>query len=356
MKSLSVIGVETSRGLCTVELVEGDVTQVPCDLLAVSAYQGGYAPTPGTVLGALQENHGFSLWDEIDQPSFDLRRQFGFWVTRKLSNFPFERVLAIEMTALGPESGMLLRQVEDSVENVFVGLAILESKSIPVRRLAMPMLGTGNQGLNPATVVGPMIGKTRAAIERSSSLEKVMFVVRSAESAQLLLREIEREFGPTSPNLPTKALIGSVIEEIRSIAGALANVTTGLQRTMANEIFNVVRNGTPETNSIGLLARKLAELVTDDLYKGASTNELYRKIEALGQVGVSPWMVNYLHTLRVIGNEVVHLRDRQNRLPPALSDHDIAMCLFCIQRVLQFWLDARKARLAEMDTGSHAGT
>jgi hypothetical protein len=343
MKSLSVIGVETSRGLCTVELVEGDVTQLPCDLLAVSAFRGSAYPTPRTVNGALQENHGFSLLAEAGTPAFDLREQFGIWITRELQGLPFGRVLVLEMTHLGTARGTLLRELNDSLENIFVGLAILESKGIPVRRLAMPMLGTGKQGLEPAAVVAPLMAKTRAAIARSSSLERVVFSVRNVETGQLLLHEIEREFGPTSPNLPTKAVIGSVIDEIRSIAAALATVTTGLQRTMASEIFDVMRNGTPETNSIGLLARKLAELVTDDLYKGAPTIDLYRKIEALAQVSVSPWVVNYLHTLRVIGNEVVHLRERQNRLPPALSDHDIVMCLFCIQRVAQFWLDARRA-------------
>jgi hypothetical protein len=356
LNSLSVIGVETARGLCTVELVEGDVTQVSCDLLAVSAYQGGYFPTPGTVLGALQENHNFWLSDENVRPAFDLRDQFGIWVTQELLNLPFRRVLAVEMTALGPETGMLLRQLEESVENVFVGLAILESKGIDVRRLAMPMLGTGNQGLDPAAVVGPLIAKTRAAIARSSSLEKVQFVVRSSETAQLLLREIEREFGPTGPSLPTKALIGSLTEEIQSIATSLASSTAGIQHRVAEEMREVMRNGTPTTSSIGLLARRLAELVTDDLYRGASTIDLYRKIEALAQVGVSPWVVNYLHTLRVIGNEVVHLRERQNRLPPALSDEDIVMCLFCIQRVAQFWLDARRTPAADSDVGHRAGS
>jgi hypothetical protein len=50
-------------------------------------------------------------------------------------------------------------------------------------------------------------------------------------------------------------------------------------------------------------------------------------------------VISYLHTLRVIGNEVVHIRDHGDRLPGALEDYDIAMCLLSIQRVVQFWLE-----------------
>lgn len=58
---LAVLGVETPRGLCTLELLQGDITRVPCDLMAISAFKGGYHPLSGTVLGSLSDNYGFSL-------------------------------------------------------------------------------------------------------------------------------------------------------------------------------------------------------------------------------------------------------------------------------------------------------
>ena len=46
MERVNVIGVETLYGLRTLELFIGDVTTVPCDILAVSAFKGGYSPIP----------------------------------------------------------------------------------------------------------------------------------------------------------------------------------------------------------------------------------------------------------------------------------------------------------------------
>ena len=340
---LFVLGVETSRGLCTLELLQGDITHVPCDLLAVSAFKHSYAPTKGTVMGALWENHGLSLRKnppsrELIDAEFDLRNPFGIWVTRELTRLPCRRILCVELVGRLNHELKPGKQLEEALQNVFVGLAILESKGIAVRQLAMPLLGTGQQGIDPLEVIGPLVAKTRDAIARSSSLERVMFVEQNEQKAALLLAEIERQFGAANPSVPKAELIAGLMKEIQALARKLSVLTTGIQQKMADEMYELGKSPAAGT-AIGLVARRLAELVTDDLYNGSPRVDLHKKIENLAIAGVSPWVITYLHTLRVIGNEVVHIRERESRTPPSLSEEDLAVCLFCIQRIAQFWID-----------------
>ena len=193
-------------------------------------------------------------------------------------------------------------------------------------------------------MIGPLVEKTRDAIARSSTLERVMFVERSEEKAHLLLGEIERQFGTINPSLPKADLIAGLMKELQALAQTLSASTSGLQKRMAGEMLELAKAPMSNASSIGVLARRLAELVTDSLYKSSSRLDLHKKIEDLGKAGVSPWVVSYLHTLRVIGNEVVHIREPGSRLPAALSEDDVTVCLFCIQRVAQFWLDTRNEK------------
>lgn len=52
---------------------------------------------------------------------------------------------------------------------------------------------------------------------------------------------------------------------------------------------------------------------------------------------MSDWVRSYLHTLRVLGNEAVHLRDKRDRLPRDLEPEDVLVLLANILRVLDFW-------------------
>jgi hypothetical protein len=342
---LTVLGVETPRGLCTLELLQGDITRVPCDLLAVSAFKGSYHPTPGTVIGALKENHGISLQKSgpgraLIDAEFDLRDQFGIWITRELPGATCRRILCVELLGRIDDQREVGQQLQSLLENVFVGLAILEAKGIVIRQLALPLLGTGQQEIAPLDIVGPLISKTQDAIARSTSLERVMFVERNPQKARLLLDEIERKFGTVNPSLPKAELIAGLMKEIQAIALKLRRATAGAQQRMAEEMHQIVSAPIPTTAGIGLMARRLAETVADTRYLGGSGDDLHKKIENLAKTGVAPWLVSYLHTLRVIGNEVVHIRERGNRLPSALNEDDVTVCLFCVQRVAQFWLDA----------------
>ena len=337
MQRLNVVGVETLHGLRTIELVNGDIADVPCDLLAVSAFKGSFSATPGTVLGALREKHGFSLQDDFTFREYDLRQQFGIWVTRALHDLPFSRVICVEMIGYSEDPAV-------AMENLFVGLAVLEAKGVKVSSLALPFLGTGLQRIPADRIVSPMISQTTEALRRSQHLERVIFTALDPGMAEIISNEMDRQLGFTRTSLPRRELVFALVTEMRVVASELRLRTSGIELRMAEEILDVVSREDQPATEIGLLARRLAEVIADTLHQGKPSVDLFQKIEGLGQRGISPWVVNYLHTLRVIGNEVVHIRDGLRRTPPQLADDDVALCLFCILRVARFWLDSLQAR------------
>lgn len=61
--------------------------------------------------------------------------------------------------------------------------------------------------------------------------------------------------------------------------------------------------------------------------------------------GVASWIRSYLHVLRVLGNESAHEKRGEGRSPAHVEARDVAIGLFCLQRVLEFWVSER-ARVA----------
>jgi hypothetical protein len=122
---------ETRYGLRTLALYEGDITVLSedVDVLALSAFSGWYTPSPGTVIGALHTNLGLSITDIAAECVYDLRKAFSIWISTPLHGFRCKRILCVEIK----ESGFHLA---DILENLFVGMAALEAKSIESRSVA----------------------------------------------------------------------------------------------------------------------------------------------------------------------------------------------------------------------------
>jgi hypothetical protein len=62
----------------------------------------------------------------------------------------------------------------------------------------------------------------------------------------------------------------------------------------------------------------------------------FETMQGLRKRQVAEWVISYLNLLHAFGNEAAHHKT-QNTHPPEIDGHDLAMCLFAIQRVLDFW-------------------
>jgi hypothetical protein len=139
MRLLNQLAIETRHGLRTIELYEGDLTAIgfSADLLAILAFQSSYVPTRGTVIASLAKKLAIKVEELWENCALDLTASLGIWISRELKAGPFRRLLCVEI--IGQD-----RSIEELIENVFVGLAVLEAKGMPVASNAMEQRGQNN--------------------------------------------------------------------------------------------------------------------------------------------------------------------------------------------------------------------
>ncbi len=330
MQILDVIGCETPWGLKTIEVYHGDITQVTCDVLAISAFHDNYFPVNGTVIQALEMNCDVSVENLNENAFLDLRHDFCLWISQLQENQLFKYLVCVEN--MGTENA-----ADDMTNDVFCSIGFLEAKKIRVASMALPLIGTGSMMQSVRSILPGLIENARSILRKHEYLRRVLFVEYDDEKARLIQDELRQSLGSSYADLQhtdqlIKSLRDSVLADVQKL---YLNILPG--ETIMEELRALFASANPSTIEIGVLSRKLAEFVADRVVTKDRRNlDLYQKINLLFDKEVAPWLIFYLHALRVMGNEVVHIREDNNRQPKSLSEKDIAICLLCIQSTLGF--------------------
>jgi hypothetical protein len=345
MKPLNLIEIETPWGYRTFELYHGDVTQLDfkIDVLAISAFKGNYEPLAGTVIGALWQSCQINVKALSEQREFDLVDAFGCWVAQAAPNTKFERLLCAELVG-----GKF--QINEVIENLFVVLSILEMKGIKAHTLALPVLGAGNQRQDPSVVIKELLDGSLRYMNHSPKMRRILFVEYEGERARQLDRAMNEVLGRVRVELPKGELFKGLRKDIlKSIENA---------RTLAGmrsyELFNdarrLISSDQVRSFELGIISRRLVEFIVDDILPPKRKFDLMGKIEKLSELGIADWIASYMHVLRIFGNESAHEKLKPNRKPTSVTEADMAVCLFCLKRLLEFWVEFRES-LASAGSG-----
>lgn len=336
MNLLNLIEVETPWGYRTYELHHGDITQLDLkvDVLAISAFKGNYAPDPATVIGALHRKSGVSVEALSAQREYDFVDALGCWVAKAPAGANFERLLCAEFVGGKFDLG-------EVIENVFVVLSMLGLKGVRTQTLALPALGAGNQQQSLSVVIKALLDSSQKHMNHSPHLKRVLFVEYNKERADELDRAMNDTLGRVKVVLPKGAAFDGVRREILATIEEAAALAGPANR----ELFNHARRliGADDTRSfeLGIIARRLVEFMVDDLLRDRGKFDLFGKIDALRKLKIADWIMSYMHVLRVLGNEAAHEKDRESRKPASIVEADMALCLYCLHRLLEFWVDFR---------------
>jgi len=319
-------------GLKTIEVYHGDITQATCDVLAISAFYDNYYPIKGTVIKALEAACDVSVKNLNANAFLDLRDHFCLWISQPQENQRFKYLVCVENK--GTENA-----VDDMTNDVFCSIGFLEAKKIRVASMALPLIGTGSMRESVRMILPRLIENARSILRRHEHLRRVLFVEYNDEKARLikdaLLESLGNSYADFQQTDLMKSLRDSVFADVQRL---YMNILPG--ETIMEELRTLFSSTHPSTIEIGVLSRKLAEFVADRVATKERRNlDLYQKINMLSDTKMAPWLIFYLHALRVMGNEVVHIREDHNRQPKSLSEKDIAICLLCIQSTLSFIAD-----------------
>ena len=221
------------------------------------------------------------------------------------------------------------------VNNLFITVSILEAKDIMVRSIALPVLGAGYQGIDDSYMMNLLLESAIKHFSRSASIERILFVEKNSQRAEALDQAMNTVLKRSKVVLPINSMVAGVKKEILEKIKHLKE-DCRISNGIIAEMQEIIMKDNLKSVDLGVVGRKLVEAIAQEMIPDKHI-VLYQKIQSLHYMGVSEWVLSYMHVLRILGNEAVHKIDCENRFPKQLDESDLLMCLFAIQRIIDFW-------------------
>jgi hypothetical protein len=325
--------VETRWGDREFQLLRGDITKLnlTIDLMVISSIGSDFTPTKNSIIGALYRNHQISVAQLSEEPEFTLAQPLKLWVSRDTGHSEIRRIMCVEIPIKGKETNRI-------VEDAFFALPLLEARQLSLSTICLPVLATGDHGLNPKEIISPMLKGAAWALRNLESADRVCFVVRKEEHAKLMNEALNTELGRANVKLSKNVLVDGIRQSIIDRLETLRK----LDHRMDISLFSAKLSDNSTSDQIGMAARQLREYVINQIVE-RHLGSREAEFQALKEKGIAEWIISYLNLLRTIGNEIAHepmdRRESESRRPPRLESGDLALCLFVIEKVLHFWMD-----------------
>jgi hypothetical protein len=328
---MNVLEIRSDRGYRHFKLYCGDITSVdfPVDLLCVSAFKGSYIPTPRSVIGALKRNRDIDVQALALNPELDLRSGDSSFITAPTRDPQIGRVLCLEMRGTDHES------LSDNLDALLSTLYKAELKGMRIQNIMLPLLGTGDQRIDPEIVMELLIRKAEYLLMTSRNIQEVLLVDIDPERVRALNASMNRLLGRQPSIFRQDRVIGAVIASIREIYKRHEELLSD------KSFMDVLRElNKPEIDAmvLSIEMRSLSEYILNTLYPEVENLTLNQKIRYLDSRHTPPWMYSYFHLLRVFGN--AHVHDGLKRGMHQVAESDLAIVLFGLERVILYYLES----------------
>jgi Domain of unknown function (DUF4145) len=347
MNLINLVEIDTIYGYKSIELHHGDLTKpnFEVDLLVVSAFKNSYHPVNGTLIRSLLDNRSISVKHLAAEPLIDLRQSLGVWMSDSLESQPYQRIACIEMLGYWGTDN----PIEQSIKNLFSLINIAEMQDISITSIAMPLIGTGQQGISPEHILKVLMPICLKALSKISRLQKIIFVEFSAEKVEELDKamnlNLARKDSDEQELLKNHDLTDAVKQELLfSLIKLKRKLLEGNKAqhdlVTLDELIRKIENNSLRFFELGLLSRRICELLVMDILDVKKLDyPLYKAIDVLQEKRkISSWIISYLHTLRVFGNEAAHEKGNKESYPAQINHHDLINIMFSLNRVVEFWI------------------
>lgn len=170
----------------TLSLIYGDMCEVPAeyDVVVCSAFKNDYIPTPTSLIGALKYRKGISVEDLSLNPELDFRPQ-GCWLSKETGTC-FRRIACVELLDYYKnysEEDLINIILKKSFSTLRFILEQAEFSRIPVATVALPILGTGDQGIETSYVIGTLISQCQLILQTNSNVQNIVIYERDKDKA-----------------------------------------------------------------------------------------------------------------------------------------------------------------------------
>jgi hypothetical protein len=168
MKQLASLTFNNNQTYRALELWHGDLTEVTCDILVISAYTNSFYPLPGTLIHALEQK-GVSISDLAKNKLEDLRGSHACWLSHPVDGQPFRQILCFEPFSKGKPTDVI-----GDVFRALVPFVCGEKESF--QTVAMPLVSTGAMGWSTTEMLVALFGAAAQWLEHGLPLKKLLLV------------------------------------------------------------------------------------------------------------------------------------------------------------------------------------
>ncbi|MFM7473112.1 MAG: hypothetical protein ACKO00_04270 [Crocinitomicaceae bacterium] len=304
----NIVSISTNSGYKTIEIHHDDLSKLTwhTDVLVISAFRGGYVPVPNTLIEALQLNQSIEIEKLAKDKLFDFRDTLNAWVSQPLVGKSYSYIVCLEGMF---ESHHNTGNIESHLEDLLAVLAVMQHKGIKIENIALPFLGTGNQGIPLDQLVPTLIKKSKELLETIQSVNTLYFVHPKLTHVEHINTEVNIYMKRGQDRL-------FKIREDLQLAEALDRISQKLlQLCQAMEFRNTktieefatrIKEDDIRIYELGILARRAMERILKNMLPEDNSMTLSELVGSLRQMNFSPWMLSYLHTVRSFSNFLSH--------------------------------------------------
>jgi len=304
----NMLSIETTSGYKNIEIHHGDLSalEFSVDILVVSAFRHGYNPTPGTLIEALEKNCQLKVRDLFMTKKFDFRQTLNAWVSDDLSSSKFKNIVCLEglFETLNDSD-----RIEHYLSDLLAVLSVLQYKGFAIKTIAMPLLGTGQQGISVDLLIPVLMKKAKEMLQTIKEVQTIYFVHPRIEIVEQIDQGVNHFLRRSSDLL-------ELIRDDQEIAEGLDRVSSkliGLKHSFGwNEMnsldelsYRIVQHDI-RFYELGILSRRAMEAILKSLIHSDEFMTLSEMVAELKRFNLSPWMLSYMHTLRSFGNFMAH--------------------------------------------------
>ena len=169
-----------------IHVLEGDLSDTTehYDLLVCSAFKSNYVPIPGSAIETLYTKEGIDVCALSEDPEMDLR-DMGCWLSKRTER-RFSRIACVEILSL-TEANDAFGSTDKLLTSTFSTLRFLcdqaDLRSIPLRRIIMPILGAGQQNIDINYVAPALLSQMIRALDSIDQLTDIYILERDHEKA-----------------------------------------------------------------------------------------------------------------------------------------------------------------------------
>ncbi len=180
--------ISSEDGIKTVEVYTGDIRNFDehIDIFTASAFYRSYHPSPRTVYEALVDI-GINAEELARRPVIDMRDLCNVWLSDVTPvSGRMTRIGCVEMSPLTRNRSEWRERQTDLLNTLhayFQMLDIAATAGIPMKTIALPLLGSGNQKIDIGFILTPLLNECISFLKRNSAVSRICFIERSPGKA-----------------------------------------------------------------------------------------------------------------------------------------------------------------------------